>query len=156
MLTRLQEGDPIARADFAYMRSLAHLYATSAPELVPSQPVKGLRQKMSRQALKTSPTPVVKSSTPPYWPLPDAILSNAGRLVLLREKANHRTQVEAACTSDEQLRGVIFGDPVMHHMDVYERRVQNLAIASVTGMLWITGTKSNVDHSCRQRDRLKL
>ncbi|KAK5174035.1 uncharacterized protein LTR77_001115 [Saxophila tyrrhenica] len=135
----INEGDPIARADFDYMKSLASLYTTSAPESSTRDHTKGLRQKMSRQNLKAPAVQPVQTGVPPIWPLPSATLSNAGRLVLLREKPGHRTKVEAVCTSDEQLRGgssavaVIFGDPVMHHMEVYERRVQNLAITSVTG-----------------------
>ncbi|KAK3054125.1 hypothetical protein LTR09_004903 [Extremus antarcticus] len=134
----INEGDPIVRADFDYMKSLASLYTMSAPE-VPAAQVRGLRQIMSRQTLKGEGAQAVRSPAPPIWPVPSATLSNAGRLVLLREKPDHRTKVEAVSTSDEQLRGgsssipVVFGDPVMHHMEVYGRRVQNLAITSVTG-----------------------
>ena len=55
------------------------------------------------------------------------------RYNVLREKPNDRTKVEAIGTSDEQLRGVVFGDPVMHHMTLYARRVENLAFAAMTG-----------------------
>ncbi len=96
-----------------------------------------LRQTASRQALKTDKT--TSTRIPDRWYAPDAALSNAGRLVLLREKPGQRTTIEAVVTSDEQLRGVkdgvpvIFGDPAMHAITVYERRIQNLAIESVTG-----------------------
>jgi hypothetical protein len=135
----INEGDPIARADFDYMKSLACLYTTPAPVAPTPTPSAGLRQKMSRQALRGSGAQPSKSHVPPVWPVPSATLSNAGRLVLLREVPGHRTKVECVQTSDEQLRGgssaipVIFGDPVMHHMEVYERRIQNLAITLITG-----------------------
>lgn len=115
------------------MTSLVRLYTASAPEMPTEFSGKGLRQKMSRQALRSTPTLALPPSTQPYWPVPDAILSNSGRLVVLREKPNDRTKVEAVGTSDEQLRGVVFGDPVMHHMTLYARRVENLAFAAMTG-----------------------
>lgn len=39
-------------------------------------------------------------------------------------------------TSDEQLRGVVFGDPVMHMMRIYARRIEILATRSVTARVW--------------------
>jgi hypothetical protein len=39
--------------------------------------------------------------------------------------------VAAVITSDEQLRGVVFGDPVMHMMKIYARRVEMLAMNAV-------------------------
>jgi hypothetical protein len=135
----INEGDPIVRADFDYIVSLMRLYTTRATEEPKSSRGHGLRQKVSRQALKVHDAPSVKNRLPEVWPVPTATLSNAGRLVLLRETPGQRTKVEAVSISDEQLRGgkngmpVVFGDLVMHHIDAYERRIQNLAIASVTG-----------------------
>ena len=44
--------------------------------------------------------------------------------------------VKAEITSDQQLRGVVFGDPVMHMMKVYARRVEVLGVRAVTGRIW--------------------
>lgn len=40
--------------------------------------------------------------------------------------------IEACPISDTDLRGVVFGDPVMHVMDLYAKRVEVLAVAAVT------------------------
>ncbi|KAK3707934.1 hypothetical protein LTR37_011786 [Vermiconidia calcicola] len=129
----VNEGDPIARADFAYMKSLVRLFATPAPEIRNPSAISGLRKKISRQALKTSVSPPATRSAPPSWPVPTATLSNAGRLVLLRKKPQQPSSVEAVCTSDNELRGILFGDHTMHAMKVYQERVHGLAAASVTG-----------------------
>lgn len=44
--------------------------------------------------------------------------------------------VKAEITNDEQLRNVVFGDPVMHMMKVYARRVEVLATKAVTAKIW--------------------
>ena len=44
--------------------------------------------------------------------------------------------VRAEITNDEQLRFVIYGDPVMHMMRVYARRVEVLATKAVTAKIW--------------------
>lgn len=44
--------------------------------------------------------------------------------------------VKAEITSDEQLRSVVFGDPVMHMMKIYARRVEVLATNAVTAKIW--------------------
>ena len=41
--------------------------------------------------------------------------------------------VKAEITCDQELRGVVFGDPVMHMMKIYARRVEVLATRAVTG-----------------------
>jgi len=43
--------------------------------------------------------------------------------------------VIACTTSDDELRGVIFGDPLMHQMKVYLRRVEVLATNAVTAKM---------------------
>lgn len=83
----------------------------------------------------------------PVWRVPAGTLSNAGRLVVLRggEDADgngkghgsghgngDREDVRAVVVTDAQLRGVVFGDPVMHMMRVYARRVEGLATRAVT------------------------
>lgn len=127
----VNEGDPIVRADLSYMKSLVKLYATHAPKL-PASDGHGLRSKVPRQALREQAA-AVKHTKAPRWPVPAATLSNAGRMVLLREKPGHSASVEATYVTDKELRDVVFGDPVMHHMEVYQRRVESLAIASLTG-----------------------
>lgn len=39
----------------------------------------------------------------------------------------------ASTVKDEQLRQVMFGDPLVHAMDVYARRINYLAVRAVTG-----------------------
>jgi hypothetical protein len=41
--------------------------------------------------------------------------------------------VQARLVTDEQLRGVIFGDPVCHMMKLYARRIEVLAMNAVVG-----------------------
>lgn len=67
------------------------------------------------------------------WEIPPATLSNAGRIVLMREKPDNRHAIEAVQVTDEELRDVIFGDPAMHSMELYKSRIDQLAIAEVTG-----------------------
>lgn len=112
------EGDPVVRVDREYICSLTRLLAAPAPEV--RGPLDG--GKSSR-----------RTGVAPIWPVPEATLSNAGRLVLLRRKPADRKVVEAVCVSDGQLRNVVFGDPGMHEMEVYWRRIDELAFAAVTG-----------------------
>lgn len=61
-------------------------------------------------------------------------------MVVLRENPNSDADftddVKAEITSDQELRGVVFGDPVMHMMKVYARRVEVLATKAVTAKIW--------------------
>ena len=141
----VNEGDPVVRADKQYIYSLGRLIAAPSPD-APGAPhsstaslTHGLRQKVSRQRLK-SPEPTAQSakpaaaqSSPPTWPVPESTLSNAGRLVLLRKKPGRKAASEAICIDDEQLRDRVFGDPAMHEMALYKRRIEELAVAAVTG-----------------------
>lgn len=143
----INEGDPVPRADKAYVRSLLNLYASpspgttciaSLPALKPckrkAKPTKATEQR--NNALSALTTPVQA----PAWRVPAGALSNAGRLVVLRENRNSTAGVEddvkAEITCDQELRGVIFGDPVMHMMKVYARRVEILATKAVTAKIW--------------------
>lgn len=88
----------------------------------------------------------------PIWHLPTSTLSCAGRLVLLRassraspsdgrgkkggkKKVNDLMDdgVVAQIVTDELLRGYVAGDPVMHVMALYARRVEVLATWAVMG-----------------------
>ena len=124
------EGDLVVRADKAYIISLGKLLAAPVPN---TSTVNTLAKKVSMATLRTG-----KSSTrtvAPYWDVPPATLSNAGRMVLLRERpGTHKAPVvEAITTSDEQLRNIVFGDPAMHMMSLYKQRVERLAFAALMG-----------------------
>ena len=43
-----------------------------------------------------------------------------------------RENVDACGIADTELRGVVFGDPVMHFMDLYSRRIDALARDALT------------------------
>jgi len=143
-LSFINEGDPVPRADKAYIRSLLNLYASPAPGsgtncILPKPLCKTKRptpQKSNSAPLLPGPAPA-----PVYvWKVPPGTLSNAGRLVVLRDKegvgAEPTNDVKAEVTSDGELRGVVFGDPVMHMMKVYAKRVEVLATKAVTARIW--------------------
>jgi hypothetical protein len=160
-LSFVNEGDPVVRADKAYVKSLLELLAAPPPESQTSDPSQSkssrdAKESKSRRSpeLKTKSSKVGSGSPPlpaskPVWPVPPAALSNAGRLVVLRSARNslsnsgsakdHRTVrdrlaegVTASFCSEEQLRGVIWGDPVSHVMGLYAGRVEALAVHYVT------------------------
>jgi hypothetical protein len=162
-LSFVNEGDPVPRADKAYVRSLLDLYSTPAPgqscveSVTPQkfQPfVSGFGGKCSSTlaANKTRPSPKKPKTEPipgpaPVWRVPEATLSNAGRLVLLRSVERYESRpdtkkyvqermndgVVAQMVTDELLRGVIWGDPVCHMMRLYARRIEILATNAVLG-----------------------
>ncbi|KAI9711992.1 MAG: hypothetical protein M1820_001700 [Bogoriella megaspora] len=153
----VNEGDPVVRADKQVVTSLLKLYASPAPaDIKDAAPAPG-----STVALAAASTETVvfkqkrkplnfkgvgiggkgKMAPPrmPIWQLPPSTLSNAGRLVLLREekklKAGSKEEivkVTASVTNDEQLRGVVFGDPICHSMTLYTKRIEMLATQAVT------------------------
>ncbi|KAJ5123746.1 hypothetical protein N7448_009843 [Penicillium atrosanguineum] len=125
----INEGDPVTRADKGYFLSLLDLYASPAPG-----------------SAWSVLDPRKKSRPAHYWQVPPCTLSNAGRLVLLcpRGQRNGRSdvrkpilgdpaplppseEIEACGTTDTEIRGVVFGDPLMHLMDLYSRRIEALA-----------------------------
>ena len=135
----INEGDPVPRADKAYVRSLLNLYASPAPGTKCIAPVplsKPYRRPKAKRA-NSAPTALTQA---PIWKVPPGELSNAGRLVILRESqdvgAATQKDVKAEVTSDQELRTVVFGDPVMHMMKVYARRVEVLATKAVTARIW--------------------
>ena len=151
----MNEGDPVVRADKAYVRSLVDLLSAPAPLVAVNQRLNNktslaaLGASMSRLDLtlkpqKTGPQPKPNTKVKRdqvvqklWWDVPPSTLSNAGRLVVLRVPKGKKESehVKACIVSDEQLRQVIFGDPMMHQMDVYRRRVEALAFRAVTGRL---------------------
>ena len=151
-LSFINEGDPVTRANKAYVRSLFELYGRPAPRAAVYAPA-ALNDKLpsSSKVKVSSSFWNIKSNKKPrlskqpavdrpfsneVWNVPPATLSNAGRLVLLRTPSNGRNEdVKALITTDEQLRGVVFGDPLMHQMKLYCRRVEILATKAATGRL---------------------
>jgi hypothetical protein len=82
----------------------------------------------------------------PTWTMPPTTLSTAGRLVVLRAKpsillhgggartaSQGEEDVEAVTVDDALLRTVVYGDPFMHAMALYKRRVEVLATRAVVG-----------------------
>jgi Lipase (class 3) len=175
-LSFVNEGDPVARADKPYIRSLLSLYTAPAPgqSCLASATSQKLLQPLASGFGKSSSSLTVdkvrpgkssssltvnkirpdlkKSLTDPsqavaLWPVPEATLSNAGRIVLLRSVERYETRpnkkkqihdrmnegVVAQIISDELLRGVVWGDPVCHMMRLYKRRIEILATNAVMG-----------------------
>jgi hypothetical protein len=105
-LSFVNEGDPVPRAEKAYVLSLMQLLAAPSPRGVFEQ----------------------------RWRVPEGTLCCAGRVVVLRVPRGKREEdVTASVVSEEQLRGVVWGDLPVHAMEVYARRVEALAIRRVTG-----------------------
>lgn len=157
-LSFVNEGDPVPRADVAYVRSLLDLYSSPAPSPVPiNAPSQSLVLRPSTQKLRSTtstltlrkhrpppPSTQQMAYAPPIWRVPEAALSNAGRIVVLRSserpdfgkrKTNDLMNdgVVAQVISDELLRGVVWGDPVCHMMKLYARRIEVLATNAVLG-----------------------
>lgn len=180
-LTFINEGDPVARADKAYVKSLLELLIAPAPASSPPElkepkgpnkhlpPSKGTTSKHSKSHGNSSSTSLAsktskvsaksgrssshssskssKSSKPqgPIWKVPPSSLSNAGQLIILRSE-NSSSGIKRAKTveerlnegvvaqvaTDDQLRGLIWGDPVCHVMKLYTGRVESLAVEAVT------------------------
>lgn len=146
-LAFVNEGDPVVRADKAYVRSLLDLLTKPPPE----------RELLHEgQAAPTRETRRWRSDGTPrlprrrhkqaHWPVPACTLSNAGRIVVLRSgdpmavgKGERNIEerlaegVQAVTCEDEELRGVIWGDPVAHMMGLYAARIETLAVAAVMG-----------------------
>ena len=144
----MNEGDPVVRAEPAYIRSLIDLLSGSNPGTGVTSchrtnaTLTALGASMSRLDLSLKPAKSKQNLRQQYrqklwWDVPPATLSNAGRLVVLRvpKGKSERDAVTANIVSDEDLRKVVFGDPIMHQMSVYRRRVEALAYRAVTGKL---------------------
>ncbi|KAF7545182.1 hypothetical protein G7Z17_g9364 [Cylindrodendrum hubeiense] len=151
-LSFINEGDPVVRADKAYIKSLVELLTSSLPPISLPKPKEQRGRKSSSDSKKSRSKSTSKSNTRsvspsrPRWNVPPCTLSNAGRLVILRSgdpKARPKDRktvrerlnegVVAVTCHDEQVRGVIWGDPVCHLMSLYAGRIEALAVKSVTG-----------------------
>ncbi|KAI0117861.1 alpha/beta-hydrolase [Nemania sp. FL0031] len=131
----VNEGDPVTRADKAYVKSLLELFATPAPATVnaassnkslvvhtkpPPKPQDkkskfALTPKTSKPSVKSSRSTQSDSSTKtnklaaqgPIWKVPPTTLSNAGRIVVLRSAKPH-AKVKRTKTVEERLdEGVV-------------------------------------------------
>jgi len=159
----VNEGDPVPRADKAYVRSLIDLYSTPAPgqscieTLTPAKlhPLTSSlgksKSSLTLNRIRSSPKSSMAAPVPtaaPLWPVPEATLSNAGRIVLLRSVQRYESRVNrkkkethelmnegvvAQMISDDIMRGVVWGDPVCHMMTLYARRIEILATNAVMG-----------------------
>jgi hypothetical protein len=149
----MNEGDPVVRAEPAYVRSLVDLLAapnssangqvtSQSQTMKPMASLATLGASMSRLDLSLKPMKSKQNLKKAHkqklwWDVPPSTLSNAGRLVVLRvpKGMNEAQGIGAYVVSDEDLRRVIFGDPIMHQMAVYRRRIEALAFRAVTGKL---------------------
>lgn len=200
-LSFVNEGDPVARADKAYVRSLLELFASPSPSsrtaaaaaaatstalahvvkasksssnlllraqaepkqkpskvsLITARPGKSAGKTTNNNKNNTSTTSVTPlgsgsddttqpvAPAGPVWKVPPSTLSNAGRIVVLRSgdpKARLKGKktveerlnegVVAQVVTDEQLRSVVWGDPVCHTMRLYAGRLEMLAVNAVT------------------------
>ncbi|KAI0431920.1 Alpha/Beta hydrolase protein [Xylaria sp. FL1042] len=129
----VNEGDPVTRADKAYVKSLLELFAAPAPTpmkpVLPEPPANSPEKPSKTQGKKSKSTSSTKSSKSsksthslkstssakldnpiakgPIWRVPPSTLSNAGRIVVLRS-ANPHPMIKRAKTVEERLKeGVV-------------------------------------------------
>lgn len=132
------EGDPVIRADRAFVRSLVRLYVTPTPDApcaIMNSVVPGvLRSKKSRLKLAAQASSMQTSNPAPMWDVPSSTLSLGGRVILLRERYGSQSpdDIEACQVSDEMLREVVYGYPLCHAMALYAKRIEILATRAVT------------------------
>ncbi|KAF2108431.1 Alpha/Beta hydrolase protein, partial [Lophiotrema nucula] len=121
-LSFANEGDPVLRlSNAAYVKSLAKLMTASVPSSVKSAtappPVKVVRRS--------------RGSALPLWPTPPSPLTNAGEVILLRDKESG--SAVASRVTSEDLSEVIFADLAQHTTEMYIRRVKEVALAAMMG-----------------------
>lgn len=147
----VNEGDPVVRADKGYVKSLLELLANPPPAASSASPPLPPRHDTGKTTSKKQKKPQkgdkqkrgYRSSA--TWDVPPCTLSNAGRIVVLRtadpyaRPADLKTVKErlsegvvAVTCRDDDLRGVIWGDPVAHMMSLYAGRIEKLAVGAVT------------------------
>ena len=149
----VNEGDLVARAERKYVFSILDMrFGAGQPCALKTK--KSNRNLLASSKMRKS-SKSGKSVDQPIWPVPEATLSNAGRLVLLRSveeragegvgkqgKKSKKTKeqkmedgVLAQWVTDDLLRGAIFSALDVHKMEVYRRRVEVLATNAVVGSL---------------------
>jgi hypothetical protein len=159
----INEGDPVPRIDRAVFKSLVKLFSSPAPNYSCVSSLASLSvlnhnasqntvqttstgksrkktSKPSKTSLKTTSTGVITASLPTY-PIAPGSLSPAGRLIVLRKKPGSRSvnrdeDIEAVTVEDEIMRNIVYGDPMMHVMKLYKKRVESIATKAVTGADW--------------------
>ncbi|KAF2497245.1 alpha/beta-hydrolase, partial [Lophium mytilinum] len=140
-LSFANEGDPVLRlSNAAYVKSLAKLLTASPPSSVVSAtaapPVKVVRRSRGTAVVSRQVGPVAPP-TPweelPLWPTPPAPLTNAGDVVLLRDEGHGRAA--ASRVTPEELRDVIFADLAQHTIEMYIRRVKEVALTAMMGRM---------------------
>ncbi|KAI1283536.1 Alpha/Beta hydrolase protein [Xylaria sp. FL0933] len=125
----VNEGDPVTRADKAYVKNLLELFAAPAPVPTksvspgagantspkPSKPQpkksrfastpKSSKSSKSSQSLKSKSSTKLDAPTAkgPIWQVPPSTLSNAGRIIVLRS-ANPDPKVKRVKTVEERLK----------------------------------------------------
>lgn len=116
----------LALKSSAMMKS-SSLILQSSCSTPSSKPNSKTQQKEKPSGVEGANLAPKKPSRPKIWPLPIGALSNAGRLVILRTIGGDEDDIDAKLTTDAQLRSMVFGDPVMHTMNIYARRIDVLA-----------------------------
>jgi len=116
--------------------------ATTAAALKPCKKLPTPKPHKSPKPPKQSKHSKHQPQPLPRWPVPETDMSCGGQLVLLRVKHGHniskppsrngQDDIEAVVIRDQDLRHVIFGDPMCHMMTLYLRRVEQLAMKAVT------------------------
>jgi hypothetical protein len=130
------EGDPVLRlSNAAYVKSLAKLMTTSPPSSVTATtaPIKVVRHSRGTRVIRqTAPAaPPTPWEELPVWPTPPAPLMNAGDVILLRDAESG--SAVASRVAHEELKDVIFADLAQHTVDMYMRRVKDVAFAAMMG-----------------------
>jgi hypothetical protein len=135
-LSFANEGDPVTRlSNGAYVKSLVKLLTASTPSSATvAPPVKVVRGSRGTRVIRTTlpdalPTPWEEL---PLWPTPPAPLTNAGHVIMLRDKDDGNAT--ASQLTSEELSDVIFADLVQHTMGMYMRRVKDVAFAAMMGI----------------------
>ena len=156
-LSFLNEGDPVARGETVYLKSLLEFFASPAPVSASSRSQSRSNSQLTweedheddgEKGKKTTAAelavPVPPPAPLPIWKVPTAVLCNAGHIVVMRSRepgtlpssssGGRKTVtdllaegVTAATCREDQLRGVLFGDPMCHTMGLYAGRVEALA-----------------------------
>jgi hypothetical protein len=126
------EGDPVLRlSDAAYVKSLAKLMATSPSSTTTAPKTKVVRRSRGSSVIREVLAPATSWEELPLWPTPPPPLSNAGDVILLRDKPNGGAT--ASRVAPEELRDIIFGDLRQHTTEMYIRRVKQVAVTAMTG-----------------------
>lgn len=140
----INEGDPVPRADKSVVKNLLRLWSSPPPttscasgmgstsNLKKSDKCRKYTKPSKASLPATAYSATTVASEP--WPVVPCTLSNAGRLIVLRQRQSsvREEDVEAVTVDDEMLRKVVYGDPAKHQMSMYRRRVEQIATRAVT------------------------